>query len=108
NQEHIMSTLAHTQTATGSGKHVTMGSVCKVTAAAAIVSTISAFSADQMSRAHFAPTAGTDLAHQSELRDLLCRIDRRCPSAHVPPRVPTRVAVGSFALLQAGALFVDK
>jgi len=87
-----MSTFAHTQNAAGSGKHVTIGSVCKVAATAAIVSMISVFSADQMSRTHFAPTAGTDLAHQSELRDLLCRIDRRCPSAHDASRVQTAAA----------------
>lgn len=103
-----MSTLAHTQNGTGSGNHVTIGSVCKVAAAAAVVSMISVFSADQMSRAHFAPTAGTDLAQQSELRDLLCRIDRRCPSVHDASRVRTAAANSAFELLQAGALIVDR
>src|SRR5262244_2922810 len=70
-----MTTLAHTQNAGVNGKRVTIGSVCKVSAVAAIVSMISVFSADRVSRAHF---AAADLAHQTELRDLLCRIDRRC------------------------------
>src|SRR5215467_11384891 len=70
-----MTTLAHTQTAGVNAKRVTIGSVCKVAAIGAIVGTISVFSADRLSRAHF---AAADLAHQTELRDLLCRIDRRC------------------------------
>ena len=68
-----MATLAHT---TGvNAKRVTIGSVCKVATIAAIVSMISVFSADRLSSAHF---AAADLTHQTELRDLLCRIDRRC------------------------------
>jgi hypothetical protein len=70
-----MTTLAYTQTAGGNGKRVTIGSVCKVAAVAAIVSMISVFSADRLSSAHF---VAADLTHQTELRDLLCRIDRRC------------------------------
>ena len=69
-----MTTLAHTQTTSVNAKRVTIGSVCKVAAVAAIVSMISVFSADRLSRAHVA----ADLTHQTELRDLLCRIDRRC------------------------------
>jgi len=70
-----MTTLAHTQTASVNAKRVTIGSVCKVAAVAAIVSMISVFSTDRLSRAHF---AAADLTRQAELRDLLCRIDRRC------------------------------
>ena len=70
-----MTTLAHTQTSGVNAKRVTIGSVCKVAAVAAIVSMISAFSADRLSSAHF---AAADLTQQTELRDLLCRIDRRC------------------------------
>ena len=70
-----MSTLAHTQTAGVNAKRVIIGSVCKVAAVAAIVSMISVFSTDRLSRTHF---AAADLTHQTELRDLLCRIDRRC------------------------------
>jgi hypothetical protein len=70
-----MTTLAHTQTAGVNAKRVTIGSVCKVAAVAAIVSMISEFSADRLSRANF---AASDLTRQTELRDLLCRIDRRC------------------------------
>jgi hypothetical protein len=70
-----MTTLAHTQTAGGNAKRVTIGSVCMVAAVAAIVSMISVFSADRLSRAH---VAAADLTRQTELRDLLCRIDRRC------------------------------
>ncbi len=50
-----MTTLAHTQTASGNEKQVTSGSVCKV--------------------------------DESELRDLLCRIDRRCPTARDASRM---------------------
>ena len=70
-----MATLAHTQTTSVNAKRVTIGSVCKVAAVAAIVSMISVFSADRLSSAHF---AAADLTQQTELRDLLCRIDRRC------------------------------
>ena len=93
-----MTTLAHTPQISGrNAKHVTIGSVCKVAAAVAIVGTISVFSVAQRSRARSAPTVAADLAnqtelrnrlceiyrgctHQTELRDLLCRIDHRCPS----------------------------
>ena len=71
-----MTTLAHTKAAGVNAKHVTTGSVCKVVAVAAIVSTISVFSADRLSHANFG--AAADLTQQTELRDLLCRIDRRC------------------------------
>src|SRR5262249_14863296 len=71
----IMTTLARTQTTGVNAKRVTIGSVCKVAAVAAIISMISVFSADRLSSAHF---AAADLTHQTELRDLLCRIDRRC------------------------------
>jgi hypothetical protein len=71
-----MTTLAHTQTTGGNAKRLTIGSVCKVAAVATIVSMISVFSADRLSSAHFATA---DLTQQTELRDLLCRIDRRCP-----------------------------
>src|SRR5262249_41381650 len=71
----IMTTLAHTKTTGVNAKHVTTGSVCKVVAVAAIVSTISVFSADRLSHANF---TAADLTQQTELRDLLCRIDRRC------------------------------
>jgi hypothetical protein len=46
-----------------------------VAAVAAIVSMISVFSADRLSRANIATA---DLTRQTELRDRLCRIDRRC------------------------------
>src|SRR5215467_8548398 len=70
-----MTTLAHTLTASINAKRATIGCVCKVAAVAAIVSIISVFSADRLSRAH---VAAADLTQQTELRDLLCRIDRRC------------------------------
>src|SRR5215467_16123530 len=50
----IMTSLAHTPTAGVDAKRATIGSVCKVAAAAAIVGMISVFSADRLSRAHFA------------------------------------------------------
>ena len=70
-----MATLAHTQIAGVDAKRVTVSSVCKVAVVAAIISMISVFSTDWLSRAHF---AAADLTRQTELRDLLCRIDRRC------------------------------
>jgi hypothetical protein len=85
-----VNTRAHTQTACGREKRVTIGVVCKVAAAAAIVTMISVFSADQMSRVRFAPTVAMDLTHQSELRELLCRIDRRCPDAGIVARLSGR------------------
>jgi hypothetical protein len=71
----IMATLAHTQTTDVNASRVTIGSVCKVAAVAAIASMISVSSADRLSRANF---AAADLTRQTELRDLLCRIDRHC------------------------------
>jgi hypothetical protein len=102
-----MTTLAHTtQTTDGNAKRVTISSVCKVLAAAAVVGTISVFSIAQLSRAQSAPTVAADLAnqteqrdrlcqiyrrctHQTELRDLLCRIDHRCPSTGEASRMQT-------------------
>jgi hypothetical protein len=71
----IMATFAQTQFAGEDAKRVTVGSVCIVAAVAAILSMISVFSGDRLSREHF---VATDLTGQTELRDLLCRIDRRC------------------------------
>jgi hypothetical protein len=71
----IMAALAHIQAAGVDAKRVTIGSVCKVAAVAAIVSIISVFVTDRLSRAHF---AAADPTRQTELRDLLCRIERRC------------------------------
>src|SRR5215470_11038759 len=82
-----MSTLAHTQTASVNANRLTIGSVCKVAAVAAIVSMISVFSADRLSRAH---VAAAGLTQQTELRDLLCRIDRRCADAGVVARLSGR------------------
>jgi hypothetical protein len=70
-----MATLAHTHTADVNARRVTIGSICKVAAVAAIVSLILVFSADRLSRANFATA---DLTRQTQLRDLLCRIDRHC------------------------------
>jgi hypothetical protein len=79
-----MTTFAHTtQIARGNAKRLTIGSVGKAAAAVAIVGMASMFSMAQLSNAHFAPTVGTDVTHQSDLRDLLCRIDRRCPATHL-------------------------
>jgi hypothetical protein len=95
-----------TQIAGGNAKRVTIGSVCKVAAAVAVLGTISVFSIAQLSRAQSAPTVDADLAnqnelrdrlcqiyrrctHQTELRDLLCRIDHRCPSTGEAPRMQT-------------------
>lgn len=70
-----MATLAHPQTADVNATRITIGSVCIVAAVAATVSMISVFSADRLSRANFATA---DLTRQAELRERLCRIDRRC------------------------------
>ena len=78
-----MSTLAPTsQTAGGTAKRVTIGSVCKAAAAVAVVGMISVFSITLLSRAQFAPPVAIDTAPQPELRSLLCRIDRRCTAAN--------------------------
>jgi hypothetical protein len=82
-----MTTLAHAQAAGVNAKRVTVGSVCKVAAVAAIVSMISVFSADRLSRAH---VATADITQQTELRDLLCRIDRRCADVGVVARLSGR------------------
>jgi len=75
----IMTTLAHATHIGGrNAKRMTIGSVCKV--AAAVVGTISVLSIVQLSHAQSVAAAATDLANQTELRDLLCRIDHRCPS----------------------------
>jgi hypothetical protein len=71
----IMATLAHPHTAAVNARRVTIGSVCKVAAVAAIVSMISVFFADRLSRANFATA---ELTGQTELRELLCRIDGHC------------------------------
>src|ERR1700680_4267255 len=86
----IMNTLAFTiQTAGGTAKRVTIGSVFKAAAAVAVVGIISVFSITLLSRAaQFAPPVALDSAPQPELRALLCRIDRRCPArdlTHQPP-----------------------
>ena len=83
-----MSTLAHTQTAGSNANRLTIGSVCKVAAVAAIVSMISVFSTDRLSRAHF---AAPDLARQSELRNLLCRVDHHCPTKDLAAREALRI-----------------
>jgi len=75
-----MATLAHTQTAGVNAKRPSIGSAYKAAAAVAVVGMISAFSVGLLSGAPFTPAATTDLAGQSELRDLLCRIDHRCPT----------------------------
>jgi hypothetical protein len=75
-----------TQIGGGNAKRVTIGSVYKVVAAVAVVGMISMFS--QSSGAHFAPTVAMDATHQSDLRGLLCRIDRRCPATHLA-KAPT-------------------
>jgi hypothetical protein len=76
-----MTTFAHpAQIAIGNAKRVTIGSACKTAAAVAIVGMISAVSVSLLSGAPFTPAATMDLTHQTELRDLLCRIDHRCPT----------------------------
>jgi len=105
----IMTTLAHTTQISGrDAKRVTIGSVCKLAAAVAVVGAISVFSVAQLSRAQSAPTVAADLpnqtelrnhlceiyrgcTHQTELRDLLCRIDHRCPGAGEASRVAAEI-----------------
>ena len=52
--------------------HITLG---KAATALALISIISAVSLAQVSRVQ-----STGLSQQTELSDLLCRIDRRCPT----------------------------
>ncbi len=68
-------------------KCVTIGSVCKAAAAAAVIGMISIYSVDQLSRAQAVVAANPTAP--SELRDLLCRIEGRCPTAHDVSRMRT-------------------
>jgi len=90
-----MSTLAPTsQTAGGTAKRVTIGSVCKAAAAAAVVGMISVFSITLLSRAQFAPPVAIDTAPPPELRSLLCRIDRRCTATDLTHQPLLHVEAG--------------
>jgi hypothetical protein len=84
-----MTTFAHTTQTAGNSKRVTIGSVV-VAVAAALVGMIMVFSVAQSSGAQ-APIVATDATHQSDLQGLLCRIDRRCPTANLATReAPSR------------------
>jgi hypothetical protein len=78
--EIIMTTFTHVQNTRGD-RQVSIGSAFKVAAAAAIVSIITVYSASQLSSVHFASTVAADFTERSDLRDVLCRIDHRCPAA---------------------------
>jgi hypothetical protein len=67
--------------------HITLG---KTAAAVAIVSMISA-----VSLAYVSGAQSTGMTQKNELRDVLCRIDRRCPNADVVAR--THSASTAFA-----------
>jgi hypothetical protein len=96
-----MTTFAHTaQIASRNVNRVTIGSVCKAAAAVAVVGMISVFSIGQLSRAQFAPLA-TGLTEQSDLRSLLCRIDRRCPAVGFTQRTATQREASTNALDEA-------
>ena len=83
-----MTTFAHTTQSAGRNvKRVTIGSVCKAAAAAAVIGMISMYSVDQLSRAQAVVAANP--TPPSELRDLLCRIEGRCPTAHDVSRMRT-------------------
>ncbi len=89
-----MTTLAHTtQISGGNAKRVFIGSAYKAAAAVAVVGMISVFSVGLLSGAPFTPAATMDLARQSELRDLLCRIDHRCPTKDLAAREPSRITI---------------
>jgi hypothetical protein len=87
-----MTTLAHTsQISGGNAKRVFIGSAYKAAAAVAVVGMISVFLVGLLSGAPFTPAATRDLARQSELRDLLCRIDHRCPPKDLAARQASRI-----------------
>ena len=73
--------MTTTSTNSSNPNRTTVGSICKVVAAAAIVGMITVYSVAQMSRVAFAPAVPVDVSSQSDLRDLLCRVDHRCPAA---------------------------
>ncbi len=90
-----MTTLAHTtQISGGNAKRVFIGSAGK---AVAVVGMISVFAVGLLSGAPFTPAATMDLAHQSELRDLLCRIDHRCPTKDLAARQASRIKTAENA-----------
>jgi hypothetical protein len=81
-----MTTLAHTQTTASSvtnldgAKAKRIGFVRMAAYTVAFVGMISAFTVAELSQSRFAPQMARDVMQQSELRSLLCRIDRRCPA----------------------------
>jgi hypothetical protein len=94
----IMTTLAHTtQISGGNAKRVFIGSAGKAATAVAVVGMISVFAVGLLSSAPFTPAATMDLAHQSELRDLLCRIDHRCPTKDLAARQASRIKTAENA-----------
>jgi len=44
------------------------------------IAMVCAFTVAELSQSRFAPQMKRDFVQQTELRDLLCRIDRRCPA----------------------------
>jgi hypothetical protein len=81
-----MTTLAHTQTTASAdtnldgAKAKRIGFLRIAAYAVAFVGMISAFTIAELSQSRFAPQMQRDFVQQTELRSLLCRIDRRCPA----------------------------
>jgi hypothetical protein len=81
-----MTTLAHTQTTASAGTNLDGAKAKRIgffriaTYTVAFVGMISAFTVAELSQSRFAPQMQRDFVQQTELRSLLCRIDRRCPA----------------------------
>jgi len=84
-------------------KCVTIGSVCKAAAAAAVIGMISIYSVDQLSRAQAVVAANPTAP--SELRDLLCRIEGAVlPPTTFPECGPPKSSHASLGTLHFAAL----
>jgi hypothetical protein len=81
-----MTTLDHTQTTASAGTNLDgtktkrIGFFRIAAYTVAFIGMVSAFAVAELSQSRFAPQIQRDFVQQSELRSLLCRIDRRCPA----------------------------
>jgi len=81
-----MTTLDHTQTTASADTNLDGAKAKRIgffriaAHTVAFIGMISAFTVAELSQSRFAPQMARDVMQQSELRSLLCRIDRRCPA----------------------------
>jgi hypothetical protein len=82
--EAVMTRLVRTQTSsTGidvATKRKRLGFFRIAAYTLAFIGAISAFTVAELSQSRFASQMKSDFVDQTELRNLLCRIDRRCPA----------------------------